>query len=145
MEVRVDAPGGAIDAAFFDRLAAAFHAAHRRTFGYDYAGQQKVEYVNFCVSGFGLIERPRLPKLAADCGAPPPCGQRTVYFDGAFRDTPIYQRGALGPGARIAGPAIVEEFGSTTVLFPGQHLDVDAHGIMIIRSKQRAEPAQEAP
>ncbi len=145
MEVRVDAPGGAIDAAFLDRLAAAFHAAHRRTFGYDYAGQQKVEYVNFCVSGFGLIERPRLPKLAADCGAAAPRGQRTVYFDGAFRDTPIYQRGALGPGARIAGPAIVEEFGSTTVVFPDQHLDVDPHGITIIRSNKPAQQTRPTP
>ena len=48
----------------------AFHAAHLRTFGYNYAGQQKVELVNFCVSGFGLIERPQLPKLAARADEP---------------------------------------------------------------------------
>jgi len=145
MEVRVDAPGGAIDASFLDRLAAAFHAAHRRTFGYDYAGQQKVEFINFCVSGFGLIERPQLPKLGAGRGAPAPRGQRAVYFDAAFRDTPIYQRDTLGPGVRIAGPAIVEEFGSTTVVFPGQHLDVDRHGIIIIRSNPSAQKTQATP
>jgi N-methylhydantoinase A len=215
MEVRVEAPGGAIDAAFLDRLAAAFHAAHRKTFGYDYAGQQKVEFVNFCVSGFGLIERPRLPELSADGstavparrvgkakrahhpppphdgdggghgapksslpdfgtknvsksatadfderafahptsdsargpdrGAAAPSGRRPVYFDGAFRDTPIYQRGTLGPGVRIAGPAIVEEFGSTTVVFPRQHLNVDAHGIIIIRSDKPAQQTQAMP
>ena len=33
--------------------------ASKRTFGYNYAGQQKIELVNFCVSGFGLIERPQ--------------------------------------------------------------------------------------
>ena len=43
--------------------------AHLRTFGYNYAGQQKVELVNLCVSGFGLIERPELPKLAARDGS----------------------------------------------------------------------------
>ena len=141
MEVRVDAPGGPIDASFLDRLAAAFHAAHRQTFGYDYAGQQKVEFVNFCVSGFGLIERPQLPTLGAQGGAPVAAGRRPVYFDGAFRDTPIYRRAALAPGARIVGPAIVEEFGSTTAVFPGQHLDVDPHGILIIRAPR----AQAAP
>ena len=47
---------------------------------------------------------------------------RAVYFDGAFRDTPIYDRGALLPGARVDGPAVVEEFGSTTVVFPGNIL-----------------------
>jgi N-methylhydantoinase A len=134
MEVRVDAPGGAIDAAFLDRLAAAFHAAHRQTFGYDYAGQQKVEFVNFCVSGFGLIERPQLPKLDTKAGPPVPGGFRPFYSDGAVMTASIYLRDTLSPGARITGPAIVEEFGSTTVVFPGQDLEVDPHGILIIRS-----------
>jgi N-methylhydantoinase A len=139
MEVRVDAPGGAIDTGFLDRLAHVFHAAHRQTFGYDYAGQQKVEFINFCVSGFGLIERPQLPKLDAEGGPPVPSGRRPVYFDGTFRDTPIYWRGALAPGGRIDGPAVVEEFGSTTVVFPGQHLDVDPHGILIVRVNKATE------
>ena len=62
MEVRVPAPAGAVDASFLSGLIDAFHAAHLRTFGYNYSGQQKVELVNFCVSGFGLIERPELPQ-----------------------------------------------------------------------------------
>jgi N-methylhydantoinase A len=59
---------------------------------------------------------------------------RHVYFDGAFRDTAIYDRAALPPGFRIDGPAVVEEFGSTTVVFPHQRLEVDAHGILVIRA-----------
>src|SRR5262249_34443811 len=51
MEVRVQAPGGALDATFLAGAIEAFHAAHARTFGYNYAGQQKVEIVNLCVSG----------------------------------------------------------------------------------------------
>jgi N-methylhydantoinase A len=144
MEVRVPAPAGAVDAAFLSALIAAFHAMHRRTFGYNYAGQQKVELVNFCMSGFGLIERPSLPKLAARPeGAPAPKSHRKVYFDGAFRDTPIHDRATLPAGHRLDGPAVIEEFGSTTVVFPGQHLEVDPHGILIVRSatpSQRARP-----
>jgi N-methylhydantoinase A len=139
MEVRVEAPAGAVDAAFVDRVADAFHAAHRQTFGYDYAGQQKVEFVNFCVSGFGLIERPQLPKLDTVHGSPKPSGTRAVYFDGAFLDTPIYQRPTLAPGARIDGPAVIEEFGSTTVVFPRQRLEVDPHGILILRAAKPTE------
>ena len=52
------------NATFLAQLIEAFNAAHLRTFGYNYAGQQKVELVNFCVSGFGVIERPSMPKLA---------------------------------------------------------------------------------
>jgi N-methylhydantoinase A len=135
MEVRVPAPAGAVDAGFLTALIDAFHAMHRRTFGYNYAGQQKVELVNFCVSGFGLIERPSLPKLAArPGGAPAPRSHRKVYFDGQFRDTPIHDRATLPAGHRLDGPAVIEEFGSTTVVFPGQRVEVDPHGILIVRS-----------
>jgi N-methylhydantoinase A len=133
MEVRVAAPAGAVDAAFLAALIDAFHAAHLRTFGYNYAGEQKIELVNLCVSAFGLIERPRLPKLDLD-GQPTPRSVRPVYFDGAFRDTPIYDRAVLPGGFQLDGPAVVEEFGSTTVVFPDQQLEVDPHGILIVRS-----------
>jgi N-methylhydantoinase A len=137
MEVRVAAPAGAVDEAFLTGLIDAFHAAHHRTFGYDYAGQQKVELVNLCVSGFGLIDRPGLPKLAVHGGAAPARKSvRLVYFDGAFRDTAVYDRAVLPPGVRLDGPAVLEEFGSTTVVFPGQHLEVDPHGILIVRPAQ---------
>jgi N-methylhydantoinase A len=141
MEVRVPAPAGGIDQKFLAALIDAFHAAHKRTFGYNYAGQQKVEVVNFCISGFGLIERPDIPKLPAGGGATPARkATRPVYFDGAFRDTPVYDRAALRPGVRIDGPAVVEEFGSTTVVFSGQFLEVDPHGILIVRRTQGGRP-----
>ena len=140
MEVRVAAPAGATDAAFLAALIDAFHAAHLRTFGYNYAGEQKIELVNFCVSGFGLIERPRVPKLSGG-GRPTRKSVRPVYFDGVFRETHIYDRAVLPPAFRLEGPAVVEEFGSTTVIFPDQKLEVDPHGILIVRSA-RAEAVQ---
>jgi len=133
MEVRVPAPSGGVDARFLAALIEAFHAAHLKTFGYNYAGQQKVELVNFCVSGFGMIDRPSIPVLK-ETGAPPKPSSRPVYFDGKFCDTPVFERASLGAGFKLDGPAVVEEFGSTTVVFPGQHLRVDPHGILIIRT-----------
>jgi N-methylhydantoinase A len=143
MEVRVEAPAGTIDAAFLTRLTDAFHAAHLRTFGYNYAGQQRLELVNFCVSGFGMIERPQMPRLPLRPGAMPARKEvRPVYFDGASRPTPVYDRAALPPGFRLEGPAVVEEFGSTTVLFPRQSLEVDEHGILILRALR---PTEDSP
>ena len=134
MEVRVTAPGGTVDAGFLAALIDGFHAAHRRTFGYDYRGQQRIELVNLCVSGFGVIDRPSMPRLDPRPGAVPARkAVRPVFFGGTFRDTPVYDRAALPPGFRLDGPAVVEEFGSTTVVFPGQSLDVDPHGILIVR------------
>jgi N-methylhydantoinase A len=62
---------------------------------------------------------------------------RGVYFDGALRRTPVYDRAALSPGFRLQGPAVIEEFGSTTVVFPDQALEVDPHGILILRSVRK--------
>ena len=87
-----------IDGDFIADLVDAFHAAHLKTFGYNYAGRQKVELVNFCVSGFGMIDRPRIPKVERTAGDPPKGGSRPVYFEGKFRDTPVYDRAALGAG-----------------------------------------------
>jgi N-methylhydantoinase A len=139
MEVRVTAPGGAIDAAFLAGLIGAFNAAHLKTFGYNYAGQQKIELVNLCVSGFGLIERPQMPKLAQRDGKPVPKSSRAVYFGSAFRDTPVYDRSSLPTGKPVDGPAIIEEFGSTTVIFPGQVVEADPHGILVVRPGQSAQ------
>ncbi len=141
MEVRVPAPSGAVDDTFIAKLVDAFHAAHFKTFGYNYAAEQKVELVNFCVSGFGMIDRPGIPKLDVGTDGMLKCGSRSVYFDGAFRETPIYQRASLPAGLRIDGPAVIEEFGSTTVVFPGQHLEVDEHGILIVRPPARPPEA----
>src|SRR5579862_6973421 len=133
MEVRVSAPSGQVDGGFINATIDAFHAAHRKAFGYNYAGRQKVEIVNFCVSGFGMIDRPAIPKLAEGGDKPPPRGVRPVYFSGAFQDTPIYDRATLPAQIHVDGPAIVEEFGSTTVVFPGQRLEVDERGILIVQ------------
>ncbi|MGC1779961.1 MAG: hydantoinase/oxoprolinase family protein [Xanthobacteraceae bacterium] len=139
MEVRVPAPSGKVDAAFIAVTIDAFHAAHFKAFGYNYDGQQKVEIVNFCVSGFGLIERPIIPKLTGDSGVKPPHRTRAVYFGGKSLDVPVYDRKQLPAGFHLNGAAVVEEFGSTTVVFPGQSLTVDEHGILIVRRQNATD------
>jgi N-methylhydantoinase A/oxoprolinase/acetone carboxylase beta subunit len=44
----------------------------------------------------------------------------------------VWDRATLGFDARIAGPAIVEEFGSTTVVPPGWHGTCDQFGNLIL-------------
>jgi N-methylhydantoinase A len=45
----------------------------------------------------------------------------------------------LPAGFRLDGPAVVEEFGSTTVVFPGQWLEVDERGILIVRRARETD------
>jgi N-methylhydantoinase A len=142
MEVRVVAPGGIMDASFLTGLIGAFNSAHLKTFGYNYAGRQKIELVNLCVSGFGVIERPQMPKLAARTDTFAPKSARPVYFGAQFWDTPVFDRASLPPAGRVNGPAVVEEFGSTTVVFPGQYLEVDPRGILVIRTVSPQETSR---
>ena len=89
-----------------------------------------------------MIDRPVIPKVAGAVGKPPPHGMRSVYFTGAVHDTPIYDRATLPAGFRIDGPAVVEEFGSTTVVFPGHRLEVDERGILIVQRRAEIEAKQ---
>jgi N-methylhydantoinase A len=59
--------------------------------------------------------------------------RRPVWFDGAWRDTPIYDRARLAPGRTFEGPAILEQRDATTVVEPGARGMVDAAGNVILR------------
>ena len=53
---------------------------------------------------------------------------RPVWFDGAEHSCPVWERERLPEGAELGGPAIVEEFGATTVVLPGWRGALDALG-----------------
>jgi N-methylhydantoinase A len=67
-------------------------------------------------------------------GPPQVKATRKAYFPEAagYVDTAVYDRDALAPGAHFAGPAIVEERESTTVIGPGATVSVDAHRSLIL-------------
>jgi N-methylhydantoinase A len=49
-----------------------------------------------------------------------------VWFDqNRPAKTPIYDRTGLGISTKISGPAIIEQFDSTTVVFPNDELNID--------------------
>jgi N-methylhydantoinase A len=110
-----------------DTLAQAFHEAHRRRYGH-MAVNEAVEIVNFKVTAVGEIAKPRLKPapIRAD-GQPKPIASRQAYFGNGLVDTPIFRRGDLVPGAVLAGPAIIEEQTSTTVLAPGRRASIDEY------------------
>jgi N-methylhydantoinase A len=136
-EVRVEVPAGPFDRATANTTVDRFHAAHQATYGYSYRGssEQRIEWVNFRVMGIGPIQRPVIQPRPRDLSGAVERAQvatRSVYFDARFMDTPIFDRRRLQPGDCIDGPAIVEEFGSTTVVFPGLHARVDDYGNLVM-------------
>ena len=60
-------------------------------------------------------------------------GERPAYFpETGFRPTPVYDRYLLAPGARLDGPAIVEERESTVVVGLGAQVEVDAQANLVV-------------
>ena len=59
-------------------------------------------------------------------------GKRRVWFDGGWHATKIWDRLSLPAGARLAGPAIIEQADATTVLDPGLVADVDRLGNLLV-------------
>ncbi len=111
-----------------------FHDSHEDLYGYAYAGKELVEVVNVGVTGLGLIERPNVPE-AQPGGSDPAsaCTGRTqVYFpQGRGRiDCPIYDRAALRAGNLVRGPAIIQQYDSTTVVEPDWQAVVDGWGTL---------------
>jgi N-methylhydantoinase A len=131
-EVRVPVADGVLEP---EVVAAAFHDAHRALYGYDFRDdvRQQVEWVNLRVTGVGPISRPELRPLPGG-GADRPTGARSVCFDPAvgYQVTPIFRRSDLSAGAVVAGPAVIEEYGSTVPLHPGFTARVDKYGNLII-------------
>jgi N-methylhydantoinase A len=94
---------------------------------------EAVEMVNVRLAAIGKRARLRFPKLAGG-KAGKASKRRDVYLGDASKPVscPIYQRSDLGAGARLAGPALIEEHGTTTVLFRGDVCRVAPSGEMII-------------
>jgi N-methylhydantoinase A len=118
----------------FERIVERFHEKHLLTFGYrNDAGP--TEIVNVRMVSVGRMPRPELQRLTfggADASHALK-GRRKVYFQGAWRDTDVYERGLLRFGNQIAGPAVIEQPDSTTFFYPQQSATVDEFGNLLIQ------------
>jgi N-methylhydantoinase A/oxoprolinase/acetone carboxylase beta subunit len=125
-ELLVPVPSGPLDEAALAALAESFEAAHEREYFYRFP-EKPVQIVHVRSYAIGLMPSIQPTEIAASDGTPPDhavAGRGTVVFAGADgapaeHDTPFYTRSALRAGDVIAGPAIVEQLDSTTVVPPG--------------------------
>jgi N-methylhydantoinase A len=114
-------------------LAASFHRAHEKRYGYSDA-QRAVEIVNVRARAIGSTPKPalpRIPKGGADARAAV-AGEREVFFGGRRVKTPVYERSRLRAGNRFRGPVIVTEYSATTVVLRGWEVRVDAYGNLVM-------------
>lgn len=118
-------PVGRPLASLADALAG-FHAAHEQQHNYR-RDDAPVEIYRLNVTAIGVTDKPDLRSQGGG-ERPAPVGTRQVRFDDEDGpvETPVFRRADLGPGARLVGPAIVEQLDSTVLVPPRVEAEVDA-------------------
>jgi N-methylhydantoinase A len=113
-------------------IRAAFDALYDQRYAH-HSPEEPVEMVNMRLALVGKRTPLTFPTLGVG-GAAKPRQTREVFFIDPSTPVacPIFNRTDLGAGCRIAGPALIQEHGTTTVLFGGDTLEVAPSGEMII-------------
>jgi N-methylhydantoinase A len=114
-------------------IGARFDAEHERLFSFVLSADHELVNARASVSG----PRPKVSPTTLEPGTGDPAAARTgtapVYVDGGWADAAWYDRARLRAGDELAGPAIVTEMDSTTLILPGHAAAVDPSGSLLIR------------
>ena len=113
-------------------MQSAFDESHQRQFGFTMSDRRlAIAAVSVeAVGGGSDLEEPAQPPA----GTPLPAPMQVVAarLDGRDRETPVYDREALGVGHRIDGPAILRDANATTVVEPGWRAEVTPRGHLLM-------------
>jgi N-methylhydantoinase A len=110
----------------------AFDELYERRYAH-HSPEEPVEMVNIRLNAIGKRPKLTFPSLAA-ASTVATIGERPVYFTDASKPltAKVYRRDKLGAGVEIAGPALIQEHGTTTVLFEHDNCRVAESGELII-------------
>lgn len=132
--VKLPLPGHDLSQSDVGTIAADFNEAHHMQYGHRM--DDPVEIVTLRLRAVGMLPRPQLPKIASGSGDTSQArkGSRAVYQAGlgTHVDYSVYDRRLLLSSDRVAGPAIVEEPSSTTIVHAGDALKVGEYGELVI-------------
>ncbi len=143
-ELRVDVDSGAIDDAWVEKVRRDFHDIHEREYSRRFE-ESDIEIPNIRVRGIGLMPPLQVPEVEHGDESPDEAlrYERDAWFrvGGSLEQVPtrFYDRAALKAGNRLEGPAIVNQYDSTTVIPPGLTAHVDRFGNIVIGTGAAAE------
>jgi len=106
-----------------------FHQEHRRVYGYENP-EHAIEIVTVRVRARRPVEKPKLVTRNARRTSTPAMRKpplRKIHSTGAWRATPVVRRADL-PGKELRGPALVVDYGSTTLVPTGWRYSLDKFG-----------------
>ncbi|HWF94912.1 MAG TPA: hydantoinase/oxoprolinase family protein [Xanthobacteraceae bacterium] len=107
----------------------AFDRDYKRRYGHA-DSKAAAELQALHLSGFTRLRRPELARLPRAATGLRAAQRRPVYFGtvGGTLEAQIYDRTALAPGFKAAGPALIEEYGSTTLVWPSDSFEIGGLG-----------------
>jgi 5-oxoprolinase (ATP-hydrolysing)/N-methylhydantoinase A len=150
-ELRVDAASGPIADAWAEKVRADFHDIHEREYSRRFEDSD-IEIPNIRVRGIGLTPPLKTPEIERGDDSPEAAfrhdGGAWFRVGGSLQQvaTRYYERAGLRAGNRLAGPAIVTQYDSTTVIPPGIAAHVDRFGNIVIAigapAASEPQPAQ---
>ncbi len=106
----------------------AFDRDYKRRYGHADA-RAAAEFQALHLSAFTRLRRPELKRLPRAQAADKTATARPVYFGTAgMLNAQVYERTTLAPGFKAEGPALIEEYGSTTLIWPGDRFEVGELG-----------------
>ncbi len=111
----------------------AFERDYRRRYGHADA-KTPAEFQALHLSAFARLKRPEIARLPRAAVKSRPAQVRRIFIGnaGGWLEARIFNRDALEPGFAAAGPAVIEEYGSTTLVWPGDRFAIGAlHEIRI--------------
>lgn len=129
-ELDVRIAEGRLDADGLARALADFHARHQAVNGYQVPdGAVEIVTLRHALAA----ARPPVPAEASTSGAAGGSEARPVWFPATgFVETPVLPRHALAPGQRLAGPLVVEQMDTTTLVPPGDAVTVHEGGDLLL-------------
>jgi N-methylhydantoinase A/oxoprolinase/acetone carboxylase beta subunit len=140
-ELRVETESGRIDSDWAARLASDFHDAHEREYSRRFE-ESDIEIPNIRVRGIGLIAPLQMREVSRGGESPAAAlrHEREAWFriEGDLRELPtkFYDRELLAAGNRIDGPAVINQYDTTTVIPPGLTAKIDRYGNIVIWIEQ---------
>lgn len=134
--VAVGMPADVSDEATRAEVKRRFDEAHELRYSHS-APEESADIVSLRVSAMGRLAKPVFPQISQGDATPPDAarrGERQVSFDAAgFMTALVYDRAQLLQGNVIAGPAVIEEIASTTVVEPGDRVTVNRYGHLVMQ------------
>jgi len=113
-------------------ILADYHALHERLYGVQFTVPVELVALRVVARGSTAPVNEAAPTGAGSDVKAAIMETRPAYFDGAWHDTPHYDRSKLGVGSRVEGPAIIRQYDTTTVLLPAHYAEIDDHGNVLI-------------